>query len=164
MSSQLFLSMAATAENFIETFGQLESIELSNIDNASENSIYRERILNALALSFDEIMGYDSLCSFSGKVAIRRALKPLMLDIARYKLDTIDRRQDIIDAYEKAIKFMESCRELKSKLLNNLTNEELELLDLVGQNSASSPRIRNGRRIGISEQSLSSYRNQKLLF
>lgn len=151
----------ATADDFINVFGLVEAIELSNIDDASQHDILKERIDFGLQLAYDEIMSYDSLAKFMGKFAIRTRLKSLMLDIARYKLDTADRRKDVIEAYTSAKEFLKFCVEQKD---GNVTATDEEILDLelsLTGNSYKHPQFINGRR-AFTDASLKKYRNQKL--
>lgn len=153
--------LKATVEDFIDTYGQLEAIELSNIDDSTQESIYNVRIQRALDLAFSEVMSYDALCKFAGKYAIRLSLKRLMLIIARYYLDSIERREDVIVEYEKSMEFLEKCQEVSSKDSKiRASDAELEELGLLNYKN-SGPRVSRGR-IGFTEESLEYYRNQKL--
>lgn len=148
-----------TPETFIEYFGTTESLELSNLENPESQSINGDKINLALDSAFEFIMGYDSLCSFAGKIAIRRAIKRLNLDIARYFLDTLQRREDVTTNYENCIKFMEMCIE-NNTAVTNITDEELLELGITGYNRKKI-NYRPGRR-AFTDESLSKFRNQAL--
>lgn len=148
-----------TVDDFILFFGELESVEISNLENASEGSVDRGKILNALDTAYEFIMSYDSLCQLPGKIAIRRAIKRLNLDIARYFLDTLQRREDVTTNYQNCIDFLSLCIENKSGL-TLLSDEEAEDLGLSGINKAKLS-YKTGRR-AFTDNSLSDYRNQKL--
>ena len=81
------MALEITVDDFINFFGTVESIELSNLEDPSINGINEDRIQNAIDIAFQFVMSYDSLCIYSGKIAIRRALKRLVLDISGYFLD-----------------------------------------------------------------------------
>lgn len=154
----------ATSEDFIDLFGKLEAIELSNIDDSTEESILKRRIDQALGLAYDEIMSYESLCeTVAGQIAIRKVIKGLMLDIARYRLDTLERREDIQYAYEKALEFLKLAGENKNNQVD-LTVDELAELGLKETAGAGrKPYFKTGRRVWNEEDShLTYFRNQKL--
>lgn len=147
-------------DDFICFFGELESVEISNLENASEGSVNREKIQNALDTAYEFIMSYDSLCQLPGKIALRRAIKRLNLDIARYFLDTLQRREDVTTNYQNCIDFLSLCIENKNDGLTLLSDEEAEELGLSGINKAKLS-YKTGRR-AFTDLSLSKYRNQKL--
>jgi phage gp36-like protein len=149
-----------TVDDFILFYGELESVEISNLENASEGSVDRCKIQNALDTAYEFVMSYDSLCQLPGKIALRRAIKRLNLDIARYFLDTLQRREDVTTNYQNCIDFLSLCIENKSDGLTLLSDEEAEELGLSGINKAKLS-YKAGRR-AFTDLSLSKYRNQEL--
>ena len=158
-------NLKATISDFIMAFGEVETLELSHINTTDESEeINEDRILNALELAFSEIMSYDCLCGFSGKYAIRRSIKRLMLDIARYRLDTLERRQDLIDTYERILDFFKNCRELKEPSMSKkISREEAEELSLEEFIVSRAPTVKRGR-LAFDDEYLERFRKQKLYF
>lgn len=150
-----------TVDDFVLFYGELESVEISNLENASEGSVDREKIQNALDTAYEFIMSYDSLCQLPGKIALRRAIKRLNLDIARYFLDTLQRREDVTTNYQNCIDFLALCVENRDGL-TLLSDEEAIELGLEGINKSKSKiSWSSGRRV-FTDNSLANYRNQKL--
>lgn len=150
-----------TVEDFINFFGLVETIELSNLENPSNGSIFEERIEGAINTAYRFIMGYDSLCYLSGKIAIRRAIFRLCLDISRYLLDSLQRREDVTTNYENCIRFLEFCVESKDGLIDISDEEALEL----GLSNSNNVKLsyKSGRR-AFTDENLSKFRKQKLYF
>lgn len=150
----------ATVEDFVGLFGQMESIEISNLEDASEGSINEVKIQRALDIAYDFIMSYDSLCQYSGKVAIRRAIRRLMLDMSRYFLDVLQRREDVIKSHEDCVDFLKMCVDNKDGW-TLLSQEEADELGLeLKQDKVS---YVSGRRV-FTDSSLSEFRKQKLYY
>lgn len=158
-------NLKATVADFIMAFGEVETLELSHINTASESEeIDENRILNALELAFQETMSYDCLCGFAGKYAIRKSLKRLMLDIARYRLDAIERRQDLVDTYERILDFFKDCRELKESFMTKkISKEEAADLGLEEFRVSRTPTVKRGR-LAFDDEYLERYRKQGLYF
>lgn len=152
----------ATPADFIEIFGQVEALELSDLEDPSEDTIDTAKIQTALDMAYNTIMSYDSLCEIYGKLAIRRSIKRLMLDIGRYILDNLSRREDVIAAYNEAIEFLKYCVEKTSGVID-ATTDELEELDLLNSATASRVSFTSGRR-AFTDDSLFDYRDQKLMY
>lgn len=150
-----------SVDDFIDYFGYSESIELTNLENPENDLVNEERLENAIATAYKFIISYDSLCQYPGKVAIRTAIKRLTLDISRYFLDSLHRREDVTTNYENCIKFLELCIENKNGIIS-LTDEELEELELT-QYKKSRITYKSGRR-AFTDKNLSNYRNQELYF
>lgn len=147
-----------SVQDFIDFFGITESIEISNLENPENQYINEERIENALNTAYEFIMGYEALCQYPGKVAIRKSIKRLMLDIGRYLLDSLQRREDVTTNYENCIDFLKLCIDNKDGLVNITDEEALEL----GLNR-SKISYRVGRR-AFTDDNLSKYRNQDLYY
>jgi len=148
-------------QDFIDFFGVTESIEISNLENPENQYINEERIEYSLNTSYEFIMGYDALCQYPGKVAIRKSIKRLMLDISRYLLDSLQRREDVTTNYQNCIEFLNRCVENKDGLIDISDEEALEL-GLLGLNK-SKISYKAGRR-AFTDDSLSKYRKQDLYY
>lgn len=157
------LHLRATVDDFVLAFGKIEALEISNIDDSSQELICDERIQMSLDLSFTEIMSYDRLAPKYGKLAIRSTIKPLMLDICRYKLDTLERRPDVTEAYNNAIDFLKMCIDTEYDEGIKPSLEELEEMELLEAFSTERPKFSHGRKV-FSDEKLAAYRNQQLLF
>lgn len=154
--------LLATVNDFILAYGEIESIEISNPENVSQQTVNTARIENALSRAFSFVKGYEALAPIPGKAAIRFALKRLMLDIARYFLDTIKRRDDVIKSYEDCIRFLELA--IKMKDSHQIPDDDLKDigLDPFYQYIGTITAVR-GRR-AWSDETLEQYRKQKLFF
>lgn len=154
--------LLATVNDFVLAFGEIESIEISNPENVSQQTINVARIESSLSRAFSFIRGYEALAPMPGKAAIRLALKRLMLDISRYFLDTIKRRDDVIKSYEDCIRFLEMA--IKMKESHQMADDDLRDIGLdpfyqyIGKITSA-----RGRR-AFTDESLEQYRKQKLFF
>lgn len=158
----MVLSITPTVENFVQFFGQMEAIELSNLEDPSNGYVVEEKIQNAMDVAYEFVMSYDSLCALPGKVAIRKAIKRLVLDISRYFLDSLQRREDVTTNYNNCIEFLDKCVENKTGLII-LSDEEAEQLGLFGEINKTIISYKSGRR-AFTDKGLSKYRNQELYF
>ena len=94
-------------ETYVLYVGLEEAIEASNPDDASATEPEENKIELSIELAKAEILGTYCVACPAGKLLIAKMIKPLVLDIARYRLDTIKRRDDIKEAYEKACEILE---------------------------------------------------------
>ena len=147
-----------TVDDFITTFGELEALELSNLEDVNEPTICREKIENAIDLANDLWCGYQVRCKLAGKAAITKAQRWLVLNIARYLMDSLKRRCDITDTYNSCIEFMKESCEMEG---DQLTDEELEDLGLTRANTI---RFRNTGRRPFTDESLEEYRKDRLYY
>jgi phage gp36-like protein len=93
-----------SVDDFILTYGERESVTLSNLGDANESTINYQRIKNAIedALVWIDTMYLQS--SPAAKVLIQSSRRRSSLIIARYYLDSCRRREDITKDYELVIK------------------------------------------------------------
>lgn len=93
----------ATYQDFLVAFGEVESLELTTLDDASQTVINRNKIEFALEQAYWEVHSYFEIACVAGKVILARRMKRLMLDISRHYLDTLRQRPDVEKAYQAAI-------------------------------------------------------------
>jgi phage gp36-like protein len=97
----------ATVDYFIEVFGYQEAVELSNIDNPTGNQINFDKIQIALNDAAALINNYILTAPPQGKILIAGSYRRTQATIARWYLDTLRPRQQVIDAAEKALEQLE---------------------------------------------------------
>lgn len=120
---------APSVEEYILYVGTEEAIEQSNPDDATATEPEENRIEFAIELAKADVLGTFCVACPAGQVFISKMIKPLILDIARYRLDTIKRRDDIKEAYDKACQLLERATsdEICSKDINK---EDAELFGI----------------------------------
>jgi phage gp36-like protein len=105
----------ATQQDFINTFGETETIMLTNLDapNAvAPNAVPLDKALADASNVIDAYCGVRYLLPLS---PLPTVVNRYCLDIARYMLDRIRSREDVRLRYEDAIKFFEKvCKGLAS--------------------------------------------------
>jgi phage gp36-like protein len=96
----------ATVAQFIEAFGQVEAVELSNLDDL-EIVVVRdeilERALNDASAEMDSYFWRYTLPF----VSLPQPLIGCCLDIARHRLDRVREREDVRARYEDWRKWLE---------------------------------------------------------
>jgi phage gp36-like protein len=97
----------ATVEYFVEVFGYQEAVELSNIDNPTGNQINVDKIQVALNDAATLINNYIITAPPQGKILIAGSYRRTQAIIARWYLDILRPRQQVIDAAEKALEQLE---------------------------------------------------------
>lgn len=97
----------ATVDYFVEVFGYQEAVELSNIDNPTGNQINVDKIQIALNDAAVLINNYIITAPPQGKILIAGSYRRTQAVIARWYLDTLRPRQQVIDAAENALKQLE---------------------------------------------------------
>lgn len=97
----------ATVDYFVEIFGYQEAIELSNIDNPTGNQIDFDKIQIALNDAATLINNYIITAPPQGKILIAGSYRRTQAILARWYLDTLRPRQQVIDAAEKALQQLE---------------------------------------------------------
>jgi phage gp36-like protein len=147
-----------TVDDFILFYGEIETLELSRLDNPDDVIIDRDKIQLALNNALDFILSYEALCNTTGKIAIRRASSRLILEITRYLLDHMSRRPDVTSDYEKCIDFLNKCVDTEEVRLPNLTTEEMDELGV--DNFPAVSYTPGGPRVFNREQT-SGFRNQR---
>jgi phage gp36-like protein len=97
----------ASVDYFVEVFGYQESVELSNIDNPTGNGINYDKIQIALNDAATLINNYILTAPPQGKILIAGSYRRTQAILARWYLDTLRPRQQVIDAAEKALQQLE---------------------------------------------------------
>lgn len=97
----------ATIADFEDTYGIDEAIELSNLDDAQSQSINIARLESAIDQASGLIDTYLAARYITPISTPPTYLTFIALDIARYRLDRYQPRDDIRVRYEDAIKWLE---------------------------------------------------------
>lgn len=97
----------ATVDYFVEVFGYQEAVELSNIDNPTGNSINNDKIQVALNDAAVLINNYIITAPPQGKILIAGSYRRTQAILARWYLDVLRPRQQVVDAAEKAMEQLE---------------------------------------------------------
>jgi phage gp36-like protein len=97
----------ASVDYFIEVFGYAEAVELSNIENPTGNQINYDKIQIALNDAAALINNYIITAPPQGKILIAGSYRRTQATIARWYLDVLRPRQQVIDAAEKALQQLE---------------------------------------------------------
>jgi len=97
----------ATVDYFIEVFGYQEAVELSNIDNPTGNDINFDKIQIALNDAATLINNYILTAPPQGKILIAGSYRRTQAILARWYLDILRPRQQVIDAAEQALQQLE---------------------------------------------------------
>lgn len=100
--------LRATVDDFILAYGMQEAVQISNIDNPSANTVNEARIRMALEDAESLIDSYVTQAPKAGIILISANRRRTTLILARYFLDSVRRREDITQDYERAIKELES--------------------------------------------------------
>lgn len=107
--------MYATAVDFIETFGEPETIQLTNLDVPAATTVNLIPLEKAIAHASEIIDGY---CGYRYRLPLAPtpAITAYCLDIARYRLDRIRSREDVRQRFEDAIAYFKRVAEGKVSL------------------------------------------------
>ncbi len=105
--------LRASVDHFILAYGVQEAIQLSNIEDPSADSVNYARIRMAIEDAESLIDSYITQAPRAGVLLISSNRRRTSLVIARYYLDSVRRREDVTQDYERAIK------ELQANLTNN---------------------------------------------
>ena len=103
----------ATPDDFILAYGLKEAIQLSNIDDADAVQPNDIKIWMAIEDATALIDNYIEQAGRGGKLLISSNRRRTALIIARYYLDTVRRREDVKNDYERAIVELDKARSLK---------------------------------------------------
>ena len=103
----------ATPDDFILAYGLKEAIQLSNIDDADAIQPNDTKIWMAIEDATALIDNYIEQAGRGGKLLISSSRRRTALIIARYYLDTVRRREDVKNDYERAIVELDKARSLK---------------------------------------------------
>lgn len=99
----------ATFADFELTFGTIETLELSELEDPGQTVTNTARIQNFLDQAQDLITAKDRQACNQGKVLIRQNIKRLHLDIARYYADVLKLRPDVKERYEVAFDYLQNA-------------------------------------------------------
>lgn len=94
----------ATVDYFIEVFGFNEALELSRIEDPTANTINYERIQVALNDAARLVNNFIETAPPQGKLLIAGSYRRTQAILARWYLDTLRPRQQVVDAAEAAMK------------------------------------------------------------
>jgi phage gp36-like protein len=94
----------ATVEYFIEVFGYNEALELSRLEDPTANTINYQRIQVALNDAALLVNNFAETAPPQGKLLIAGSYRRTQATLARYYLDTLRPRQQVVDAANAALK------------------------------------------------------------
>lgn len=94
----------ATVSYFIEVFGYNEALELSRLEDPTSNTINYNRIQIALNDAAVLINNFIETSPPQGKLLIAGSYRRTQATLARYYLDTLRPRQQVVDAANAAMK------------------------------------------------------------
>jgi phage gp36-like protein len=94
----------ATVDYFIEVFGFNEALELSRLEDPTANTINYQRIQVALNDAAQLVNNFISTAPPQGKLLIAGSYRRTQAILARWYLDTLRPRQQVVDAAEAALK------------------------------------------------------------
>lgn len=97
---------AATVNDFIVAYTLTTAVELSNLDTEG-STIDCDRINMALVDAYNLLMSYKLLVNEISQQVIDLNLRRWMLILARYYLDTYKKQRDVVDEFEKLVKFLD---------------------------------------------------------
>ena len=103
----------ATPDDFVLAYGLKEAIQLSNIDDADAIQPNDQKIWMAIEDASALIDNYIEQAGRGGKLLISSNRRRTALIIARYYLDTVRRREDVKNDYERAITELDKARSLE---------------------------------------------------
>lgn len=95
---------SASPDDFITAYGLKESIQLTNIDNAAATSVNVAKLRMAIQDANSLIDSYIEQSGKAGQVLITSNRRRTALIIARYYLDTVRRREDVLRDFESCLK------------------------------------------------------------
>lgn len=104
----------ATPDDFILAYGLREAIQLSNIDDADASQPNTDKIWMAIQDASALIDNYIIQASRSGKLLISSNRRRTALIIARYYLDSVRRREDVKNDYERCISELDKAVTIES--------------------------------------------------
>jgi len=99
----------ATPDDFVMAYGLKEAIQLTNIDDADATQPNTERLWMAIQDADALIDSYINQSTKAGKLLVSSNRRRTSIIIARYYLDTVRRREDVLKDYERCIKELEAA-------------------------------------------------------
>lgn len=100
---------SATPGDFVMAYGQKEAVQITNIDDADAIEPNTERLWMAIQDANALIDSYINQSTKAGKLLVSSSRRRTSLIIARYYLDTVRRREDVLKDYERCIKELEAA-------------------------------------------------------
>lgn len=107
----------ASVDDFILAFGRSEAVQLSNIDDPSRDEVNYSRIQMAIEDANSLIDSYVKLAPKAGKLLVSANRRRTSLVIARFYLDSVRRREDVSQDYERAIKELQASLDANTDLV-----------------------------------------------
>ena len=98
-----------TPDDFVMAYGFREAVQLSNLDDPSATSINADRIWISIQDACALIDSYIAQMPRANKLIVSSSRRRVALVFARYYLDSVRRRQDVTDDYERAIKELDAA-------------------------------------------------------
>ena len=98
-----------TPDDFVMAYGFREAVQLSNLDDPSATSINADRIWISIQDACALIDSYIAQMPRSNKLIVSSSRRRVALIFARYYLDSVRRRQDVTDDYERAVKELDAA-------------------------------------------------------
>jgi phage gp36-like protein len=99
----------ATPDDFVLAYGIKEAIQITNIDDADATQPNTERLWMAIQDANALIDSYINQSTKAGKLLVSSNRRRTSLILARYYLDTVRRREDVLKDYERSIKELEAA-------------------------------------------------------
>lgn len=99
----------ATVDDFVLAFGLKEAIQITNIDDADATQPNEVRLMMAIQDATALIDSYINQSTKAGKLLVSSNRRRTSLIIARYYLDSVRRREDVLKDYERCIKELEAA-------------------------------------------------------
>lgn len=100
---------SATPDDFVLAYGLKEAIQITNIDDADATEPNTVRLWMAIQDADALIDSYINQSTKAGKLLVSSNRRRTSLIIARYYLDTVRRREDVLKDYERAIKELDAA-------------------------------------------------------
>lgn len=125
----------ASVSDFILSFGELETLELSELEDPNETTVNQPRIQEFLDQADLLLSSKEIVTCINGKAMIRLNYKRYQLDIARYYADVLKVRPDVKERYEMALDEINKANtpEVCSGFISRELLEDLELLNIKGR-------------------------------
>ena len=97
---------SASVDDYILAYGFKEAVQVTNIDDAAATTVNAAKLRMAIQDANSLIDSYIEQSGKAGMVLITSNRRRTALIIARYYLDTVRRREDVLKDYEAALKQM----------------------------------------------------------
>lgn len=99
----------ATPDDFVLAYGLREAIQITNIDDADATQPNTDRLWMAIQDADALIDSYINQSTKAGKLLVSSNRRRTAIILARYYLDTVRRREDVLKDYERAIKELDAA-------------------------------------------------------